>query len=98
MQGNSVYSFVQVVLLDLKVLSEISSNPVGLEAQQVHEEEGEGKGEIADDPPAGSSFRHKLGEVRPGLNQYFTHFMMELVALFRQDRQLLEDRGSFIIR
>lgn len=32
------------------------------------------------------------------LTIYFTKFMTNLVSLFSTDRQLLEDRGSFIIR
>jgi len=32
------------------------------------------------------------------LNSYFTHSMISLLKLFSTDRQLLDDRGSVIIR
>ena len=83
---------LQVVLLDLEVLSEISSNPAGLGAQP--EKVGDEGGEKLS---MRSCLQH-IVESRQGLNQYFIHFMVELMALFKQERQLLEDRGSFIIR
>jgi hypothetical protein len=83
---------LQVVLLDLEVLSEISSNPAGLgAAQEQTGEEGVMKLQLP------SSVQH-IVESRQGLNQYFTHFMVELMVIFKKERQLLEDRGSFIIR
>lgn len=81
-----------VVLLDLEVLSEISSNPaaLGAEPEKIGDE-----GVMKLSLP--SSVQH-IVESRQGLNQYFTHFMVELMAIFKKERQLLEDRGSFIIR
>lgn len=32
------------------------------------------------------------------LNEYFRKFVVELLKMFDQDRTLLEDKGSFIIR
>ncbi|KAK7493852.1 hypothetical protein BaRGS_00014993, partial [Batillaria attramentaria] len=84
-----------VVLLDLEVLSEISSNPAGLGAGQEPSPESKEEGGMVLSLP--SSVQH-IVETRQGLNQYFTHFMVELMQLFKRERQLLEDRGSFIIR
>ncbi|XP_076449714.1 protein VAC14 homolog [Babylonia areolata] len=81
-----------VVLLDLEVLSEISSNPAGLGAEL------EGMGEEGGMRLSLPSSVQHIVESRQGLNQYFTHFMVHLMTLFKEDRQLLEDRGSFIIR
>ena len=83
---------LKVVLLDLEILSEISSNPAGLGA--VLDEVGE-EGRMQLSLP---SSVQRIVETRQGLNQYFTHFMVELMALFKKKRQLLEDMGAFIIR
>ena len=83
---------LKVVLLALEVLSEISSNPAGLGAtlDQTGEEGGM--------PLSLPSSVQRIVETRQGLNQYFTHFMVELITLFKKKRQLLEDMGAFIIR
>ncbi|BFZ12886.1 hypothetical protein BsWGS_15925 [Bradybaena similaris] len=75
-----------VVLLDLEVLSEISSNPAGF-------------GTISGMPEGGvatPSSDRSAGELR--LNPYFTKLMNGLIVWFQKDKQLLEDRGAFIIR
>ncbi|PVD20795.1 hypothetical protein C0Q70_18956 [Pomacea canaliculata] len=84
-----------VVLLDLEVLSEISSNPAGLGLSPNQDGEGD-KGES--ESTLLPSPVKQIVEARQGLNQYFTRFMVQLMALFKQERQLLDDRGSFIIR
>ncbi|KAL5021785.1 hypothetical protein ScPMuIL_000940 [Solemya velum] len=74
----------EVVLLDLEVLAEVSSNPAG---QTVYMSEAmmEKNG-------------HVDIHTQDGLNQLFTKFIVELVQLFKTDHQLLEDRGAFIVR
>lgn len=84
-----------MVLLDLEVLSEISSNPAGLGLSPNQDGEGD-KGES--ESTLLPSPVKQIVEARQGLNQYFTRFMVQLMALFKQERQLLDDRGSFIIR
>ncbi|CAL1543961.1 unnamed protein product [Lymnaea stagnalis] len=71
-----------VVLLDLEVLSEISSNPAGC-------------GGLPDGTVVVSPERsgHEIK-----LNPYFTKLMNGLIDWFKKDKQLLEDRGAFIIR
>ncbi|XP_046552711.1 protein VAC14 homolog isoform X1 [Haliotis rubra] len=75
-----------VVLLDLEVLAEISSNPAGdnFTTETTN---------LTIPSPV-----RQLVDLQKGLNQYFTKFMIHLLDLFKTDRQLLEDRGSFIIR
>lgn len=75
-----------MVLLDLEVLAEISSNPAG---DNVTTE----TTNLTIPSPV-----RQLVDLQKGLNQYFTKFMIHLLDLFKTDRQLLEDRGSFIIR
>ncbi len=83
----SMFFCHQVVLLNLEVLAEISSSVAGQKY-----------------PPQGnesltlSSPVKKAVEQSHGMNGYFTKFMVSLLKLFSTDRQLLEDRGSFIIR
>ncbi|GFO16656.1 protein vac14 homolog [Plakobranchus ocellatus] len=78
-----------VVLLDLEVLSQISSNPAGFglpDNKTVH-------------PPSqekSSGSDKSAGELK--LNPFFTRLMNGLVDWFKKDKQLLEDRGAFIIR
>ena len=78
---------LQVVLLDLEVLSELSSSPAG----KRH-------------PPKQASAASQLTSLQTmlqnnaGLNAYFVQFLVSLLQLFSTDRQLLDDRGSFIIR
>ena len=77
----STYSTdLQVVLLDLEILAEISSSPAAMSSA----------------PSVTSSSDISL--CNPALNGYFVQFLISLLQLFSTDRQLLEDRGSFIIR
>ncbi|ESO93069.1 hypothetical protein LOTGIDRAFT_119746 [Lottia gigantea] len=68
-----------VVLLDLEVLAEVSSNSVG-------------------NADLSSKDEHKLLKMKPGLNQYFTVFIIKLMDFFKNNKQILDDRGTFIIR
>ncbi|XP_022094574.1 protein VAC14 homolog [Acanthaster planci] len=74
----------EVVLLDLEVLAEVVSSPAGPAAttQRV-------------DSTSQSTQRTRAAS---GTNAYFHKFMTNLLELFASDRQLLEDRGSFIVR
>ncbi|XP_064599095.1 LOW QUALITY PROTEIN: protein VAC14 homolog [Liolophura sinensis] len=76
----------EVVLLDLEALAEISSNPAG---------------EATPPDPATLTLPSPVRDVldsQKGTNKYFTKFMGSLMKLFSTDRQLLDDRGPFIIR
>ncbi|XP_055892261.1 protein VAC14 homolog [Biomphalaria glabrata] len=74
-----------VVLLDLEVLSEISSNPTGFIMPP-----GSSDGTVV------SPERASFSDVK--LNPYFFKLMNGLIDWFKKDKQLLEDRGAFIIR
>ncbi|GFN83393.1 protein vac14 homolog [Plakobranchus ocellatus] len=79
----------EVVLLDLEVLSQISSNPAGFglpDNKTVHSP--------SQEKSSGSD--KSAGELK--LNPFFTRLMNGLVDWFKKDKQLLEDRGAFIIR
>lgn len=77
----------QVVLLDLEVLAEISSSTAGCKS---------GEGAVnAGDVGAGAA---AAAMTASGMNSYFGRFMLSLLEMFSSDGQLLEDRGSFIIR
>ncbi|CAH1779830.1 unnamed protein product [Owenia fusiformis] len=76
----------EVVLLDLEVLAEISSSEAG---KQFSPKSPDSK--IPDSIQEGINASHSM-------NKFFTRFMVDLLKLFSTDRQLLEDRGSFIIR
>ena len=79
----------QVVLLDLEVLSQISSNPAGF--SQVDNKE------VSPSSAEKSSASDKsAGDLK--LNPFFTRLMNGLIDWFKKDKQLLEDRGAFIIR
>ncbi|KAK3086686.1 hypothetical protein FSP39_021974 [Pinctada imbricata] len=82
----------EVVLLDLEVLAEISSNPAG---QFVTEEMTQSLSENAQEKTTIARTKSYVG-----LNVYFSKFMSRLLGLFKKDRQLLEpdERGYFIIR
>ncbi|XP_013381425.1 protein VAC14 homolog isoform X4 [Lingula anatina] len=74
----------EVVLLDLEVLTEVSSNPAGNNITLNYEEMG---------------LPSQAKVTKPtGLSAYFVKFMVILLDSFNKDKQLLEDRGSFIIR
>ncbi|XP_074645513.1 protein VAC14 homolog [Tubulanus polymorphus] len=77
----------EVVLLDLEVLAEISSSPAG------HSTPINNKDSSCLEPEVQS-----LLESTHGMNKFFTKFMMSLLKLFSSDKQLLDERGSFIIR
>jgi len=74
----------EVVLLDLEVLADISASSAGSPQRKQP-----GGGAQNEDPPP-----HQQNL----LNTYFTKFMINLLKIFSTDRQLLEDRGPFIIR
>ena len=74
----------EVVLLDLDVLADISASAAGPPQND------EGKQGILS-VPTQLSGQNKL-------NIYFTKFMINLLKIFSTDRQLLEERGPFIIR
>ena len=73
---------LQVVLLDLEVLAEISSSAAGQEATVETEN---------------TPLQRAVASAH-NMNSYFTKFMVSLLKIFSTDRQLLEDRGAFIIR
>lgn len=64
----------RVVVLDLEVLSELSSSPA----------------------PATAGAASRVPG--PHANAFFGKFLLDLLVLFRTDRELLERRGAFIIR
>ena len=78
---------VQVVLLDLEVLAELSSSSAGKKRPPTQQSAAVTQQSLA-----------AMLQSSPGLNAYFVQFMVSLLQLFSTDRQLLEDRGSFIIR
>ncbi|KAK6185081.1 hypothetical protein SNE40_007399 [Patella caerulea] len=69
-----------VVLLDLEVLAEVSSNPAGAAETDLNNEV------------------TSLSDIKPGLNQYFTKFIVKLMEFFKNNKAVLDDRGAFIIR
>ncbi|KAH7973010.1 hypothetical protein HPB52_020310 [Rhipicephalus sanguineus] len=75
----------KVVLLDLEVLAEISSSSAA-----------GGSGALKRPISGGGSV--PAGDTVAVPNCYFGKFMLSLLDLFQSDLQLLEDRGSFIIR
>ncbi|KAK2189817.1 hypothetical protein NP493_96g09005 [Ridgeia piscesae] len=77
----------EVVLLDLEVLAEISSSAAGKHFPL----------------RTGQQFMlspavQKAIKSSHHMNDYFTVFILSLMHLFSTDQQLLDDRGSFIIR
>ena len=86
---NSFLMTLQVVLLDLEVFAEISSSPAGQKYPP--------KSISDNDLTLPSPVKHAV-ESSHHMNAYFTKFLVSLLRLFRTDRTLLEDRGSFIIR
>lgn len=78
-----------VVLLDLEVLSQISSNPAGFSLPNSKE-----LSSSSAEKSSGSD--RSAGDLK--LNPFFTRLMNGLVDWFKKDKQLLEDRGAFIIR
>lgn len=75
----------EVILLDLEVLAEISSSSAGLKEDRL----------ISVTVP--SPIENAVKQT-PNMNKYFTKFMISLLEIFSTNNNLLEDRGSFIIR
>ncbi|KXJ24188.1 protein VAC14 homolog [Exaiptasia diaphana] len=79
----------EVVLLDLEVLAEISASQAGPPRNT----------QSTETPPTTPSSSADEANSQPRqLNKYFHKFMHSLMLLFRTDRKLLEERGSFILR
>lgn len=77
----------EVVLLDLEVLSKISSSSAGVKSKS------ESVASVS------SCVTNDIKLTPPSnMNSYFTTFMVSLLNLFSSNSQLLEDKGSFIIR
>ena len=84
----------EVVSLDLEVLAEISSTKSpGADVSAPAGKKGS-KDKKADKKSAAAATTDNLEET----SDFFTKFMMNLLAMFSTDRDLLEKRGSFIIR
>ncbi|XP_031569488.1 protein VAC14 homolog [Actinia tenebrosa] len=79
----------EVVLLDLEVLAEISASSAG------PPRESPPSSMISSSSPPSPEESSVLPRQ---LNKYFHKFMHSLMMLFRKDRKLLEERGSFILR
>ncbi|XP_054928557.1 protein VAC14 homolog isoform X2 [Dermacentor andersoni] len=77
----------EVVLLDLEVLAEISSSSAA-----------GGSGATKRAASSGGGVGVPAGDAIAVPNSYFGKFMLSLLDLFQSDLQLLEERGSFIIR
>ncbi|XP_075554771.1 protein VAC14 homolog [Dermacentor variabilis] len=77
----------EVVLLDLEVLAEISSSSAA-----------GGSGATKRAASSGGGVGVPAGDAVAVPNGYFGKFMLSLLDLFQSDLQLLEERGSFIIR
>lgn len=78
----------EVVLLDLEALAEISASPAGPPRNS---------------PPrsmsdTGSPTTDQTSAPHRQLNKYFHNFMHNVTLLFRTNKKLLEERGSFILR
>ena len=87
--ANRIFILCQVVLLNLEALAELSASPAGPPRNSSEEPTG---------MSALNSHTHELTMPHRNLNKYFHKFMDSLVKLFRNDRKLLEERGSFILR
>ncbi|CAH3026669.1 unnamed protein product [Porites evermanni] len=81
----------EVVLLDLEALAEISASPAGPPRNSSTQSMSE-----AGSPVSSSS--DQTSAPHRQLNTYFHKFMHNVMQLFRTDRKLLEERGSFILR
>jgi len=80
-----------VVLVDLEVLAEISSSRVAHKFPLSRK--------IDEVLRMSTDVQQRLANSTRGrLSSYFTHFMISLMKLFSTDRQLLDIRGSVIIR
>lgn len=78
----------EVVLLDLEALAEISASPAGPPRNSPPQSMS----------PTGSPASEQASAPHRQLNKYFHNFMHNIMLLFRTDRKLLEERGSFILR
>ena len=81
--------------MDLEVLAEISSSPAGHALLSCPPEGAPTPADSASLPP---EVERRILSGSHELNIYFTRFMVSLLKLFSTDRQLMEDRGAFIIR
>eukprot|EP00106_Octopus_bimaculoides_P002664 XP_014770106.1 PREDICTED: protein VAC14 homolog [Octopus bimaculoides] len=77
----------EVVLLDLEALAEISSNPAGKQAKPSNSTE-----------TSRNEDKSANTKVLTSLNHYFDKFMRELIQLFHREQNLLEEKGTFILR
>ncbi|XP_029641338.1 protein VAC14 homolog [Octopus sinensis] len=77
----------EVVLLDLEALAEISSNPAGKQAKPGSSTE-----------TSRNEDKSANTKVLTSLNHYFDKFMRELIQLFHREQNLLEEKGTFILR
>lgn len=78
----------EVVLLDLEALAEISASPAGPPRNSPPQSMS----------PTESPASEQASAPHRQLNKYFHNFMHNIMLLFRTDRKLLEERGSFILR
>lgn len=83
------FFLLQVVLLVLEALAEISASPAGPPRNSPSQSMSESSSPASSEQP---SAPHRQ------LNKYFHKFMNNVMSLFRTDRKLLEERGSFILR
>ncbi|XP_020613432.1 protein VAC14 homolog [Orbicella faveolata] len=79
----------EVVLLVLEALAEISASPAGPPRNSPSQSMSESSSPASSEQ---TSAPHRQ------LNKYFHKFMNNVMSLFRTDRKLLEERGSFILR
>ncbi|XP_076470897.1 protein VAC14 homolog [Babylonia areolata] len=86
-----------VVLHVLRILVEIASSPTGNRMAPDLLEVG-GKGTVPPPPSPAPSSVHDIAQSTEGLNQLFPPLMVALLSVFRQQPQLFEDRGSFVVR
>jgi len=98
----------EVVLLDLQVLAELASSPVAnvvAAALTPASTPTPDSGLVSAGDAASRSPQHQqqlspasARVTSPRVNPYFDKFMFNLLTLFAADRQILEDRGAFVIR
>ncbi|XP_006816625.1 protein VAC14 homolog [Saccoglossus kowalevskii] len=92
---NKIFNHVEELFpVLLKTLSDTSDEVVLLDIEVLAEIASSTAGAGKDCKDVGGSSVEPV----PGMNVYFTKFMVNLMKLFSTDKHLLEDRGSFIIR
>jgi len=93
----------EVVLLDLQVLAELASSPVAdvvasaLTPESTPAPDG-GDSAVSSRSPHRQQPPPSTRATSSRVNPYFDKFMFNLLSLFSADRQILEDRGAFVIR